>query len=37
MIIAMPSRDGPGPSFHFIRIGKDARRENGGLFYWCDG
>src|SRR5258708_1890550 len=24
--------DGSCPSSHFIRIGKDARRENGGLF-----
>src|ERR1039458_5061021 len=30
----MPSRDGPCPSFHLIRIGKDARRENGGLFLY---
>src|ERR1039457_6100230 len=35
--IPMPSRDGPCPSFHFIRIGKDARRENGGLFCCCMG
>ena len=32
LTIPMPSRDGPCPNFHFIRIGKDARRENGGLF-----
>jgi len=30
--IPMPSCDGPCPSFHSIRIGKDARREIGGFF-----
>src|ERR1035438_3216596 len=30
--IPMPSCDGPCPNFHFIRIGKDARRETGGFF-----
>jgi phosphoribosyl-AMP cyclohydrolase len=29
----MPSCDGPCPSFHFIRIGKDARREKRRAFF----